>query len=159
MRVTEGFIHVSMRDFLKKNGWTLIAGQYPGGSDDELTALNVMDPTLARDQSPDPRRHSYGKLVPDLIAYKDGSLLVVEAKPKFSLEDQQKLIYLLSERRNDFISSLEKFAKERNFPVLLPIGNLRFIPTLAFSASVKKYPKEPGFLYIRVSGLDQAYLE
>ena len=39
---------------VRDGGWRLIAGQYPGGSDDELPALNIVDPTVARDNSPIP---------------------------------------------------------------------------------------------------------
>lgn len=68
MRWTEGHIHIVMRKFLKSNHWLLIAGDYPGGSDHELFPLNVVDPAVARDHSPDPSRHSLGKIVPDLVA-------------------------------------------------------------------------------------------
>ena len=159
MKITEGIVHVAMRHYLKTNGWLLIAGQFPGGTDDELYSLNIVDPELARDNSPDPRRHSLGKIVPDLIAYKDNMLLIIEAKPGYSQEDRDKLVYLLTERKNDFTAALEKFASERDFPMLLPISKLMFIPVLAFSASVKKFNKEPGFAYIRVAGLYEATLE
>nr|ABC75874.1 R1.BtsI [Parageobacillus thermoglucosidasius] len=159
MKITEGIVHVAMRHFLKSNGWKLIAGQYPGGSDDELTALNIVDPVVARDNSPDPRRHSLGKIVPDLIAYKNDDLLVIEAKPKYSQDDRDKLLYLLSERKHDFYAALEKFATERNHPELLPVSKLNIIPGLAFSASENKFKKDPGFVYIRVSGIFEAFME
>lgn len=93
--MTESFVHVAMRQYLKKEGWTLVAGEYPGGSDDELYVLSIMDPTVARDNSPDPRRHSEGEIIPDLFAYKDGIMLVIEAKPKYSYDDKKKLRNLL----------------------------------------------------------------
>jgi hypothetical protein len=93
MKKDETFVHVAIRKFLKDNGWKLIAGQYPGGSDDELHTVNIYDPLLAKDQSPDHRRHSFGKLVPDLIAYKNQTILIVEAKPEYSPSDKEKLKY------------------------------------------------------------------
>lgn len=60
--MTESFVHVAMREYLKKEGWTLVAGEYPGGSDDELYVLSIMDPSVACDNSPDPRRHSEGEI-------------------------------------------------------------------------------------------------
>lgn len=158
MRLTEGHIHVAMRRFLKRNGWELIAGQYPGGSDDELCALNVVDPILARDLSPDPRRHSFGKLVPDLVARNDNFLLVIEAKVGYSYEDKLKLENLLGERREDFISALTKFAMERSLTTLIPIAQFTMIPALAFSSKTKA-SLTPGFLHLRVTNLDSVCWE
>ena len=47
--MTETFIHIAMRKYLKKEGWTLVAGEYPGGSDDELFVLSIMHPIVAKD--------------------------------------------------------------------------------------------------------------
>lgn len=132
MKRDETYVHVAIRTFLKKEGWLLIAGQYPGGSDDELHVFNIFDPVLAKDSSPDHRRHSFGKLVPDLIAYKNGMLLVVEAKPEYSVSDKEKLEYLLKERREDFLAHLTKYAEERGFSEILPLSERKIIPTLAF---------------------------
>ena len=85
--MTESFVHVAMREYLKKEGWTLVAGEYPGGSADELYVLSIMDPSVACDNSPDPRRHSEGEIIPDLFAYKAGVMLIIEAKPKYSFDD------------------------------------------------------------------------
>ncbi len=68
--IRQDLVHYSVREFLRSKGWQLIAGQYPNGSDNELPPLNVLDPNLARDNSPDPRRHSKNKYVPDLVACK-----------------------------------------------------------------------------------------
>ena len=57
-----------------------------------------MDPYFARDQSPDHRRHSLNKLVPDLIAYRDNEFLIIEMKPRYSKADEDKLLELLSGR-------------------------------------------------------------
>ena len=62
MKINESFVHVAMREYLKKKGWLLIAGEYPNGSDDELNVLSISDPSVARDNSPDPRRHSIGEM-------------------------------------------------------------------------------------------------
>ena len=32
MKITESYVHVAMREYLKKEGWLLIAGEYPNGS-------------------------------------------------------------------------------------------------------------------------------
>jgi hypothetical protein len=157
MKRNEVFVHVAVRNFLKKEGWQLIAGQYPGGSDDELHVLNIFDPELARDQSPDHRRHSFGKLVPDLIAHKENRLLVIEAKPYFSQVDKEKLELLFRERKRHFITVLEKFAQERGFEELLPVDNLQIIPALAFLDEALA-PKDD-FAYLRVVDLDKIRVE
>lgn len=157
MKRDETFVHVAIRNFLKKGGWQLIAGQYPGGSDDELHVLNIYDPELARDESPDHRRHSFGKLVPDLVAYKDGNLLVIEAKPEFSQLDKEKLEVLFAERTEHFSSVLEKFARERGFEALLPVSKLNIVPALAFLDEA--VAPENHFAYLRVVDLDNVKTE
>jgi len=77
-----------------------------------------MDPLLCGDACPDPSRHSENKLVPDLFAWKPGYLLVIEMKPSFSVQDEQKLISLLTTRRNHLHLALETFAKDRSMPFL-----------------------------------------
>ena len=117
-----------MRRVLKQKGWKLIAGEYPGGSDHELYPLNVIDPTVARDRSPDPRRHSLGELIPDLVAIRNRDLLIAEAKVSYNIPDLEKLQYLIGERRSDLMIALEKFSKERSYPELLPLKSLKLHP-------------------------------
>ena len=98
MKWTEGHIHVVMRDVLRQKGWTLVAGEFPGGSDHELYPLNVVDPVVARDASPDPRRHSLGELIPDLVALRGANLFVGEAK----VQRTGILHYICENSRNVF---------------------------------------------------------
>lgn len=121
-----------MRRVLKQKGWKLVAGEYPGGSDHELYPLNVIDPTVARDRSPDPRRHSLGELIPDLVAIRNRDLLIAEAKVAYNIPDLEKLQYLIGERRSDLMIALEKFSKERGYPELLPLKSLKLHPALVF---------------------------
>ena len=149
MKWTEGHIHLAMRKILKAKGWSLIAGEYPGGSDHELYPLNVVDPTVARDNSPDPRRHSLGELIPDIVALKGRRLLIGEAKVSYNDGDKCKLDYLLTDRREDLQAALEKFSFERGFQELLPISTLQFIPTLIFTkGSIPYVGNEFGLLVI-----------
>lgn len=97
----ESYIHVAMRQYLKDNGWLLIAGEFPGGTDDELNVLSIFDPKVARDNSPSPRQHSIGEIIPDLVAYKDGVILIIEAKPRYSKSDKEKLEDLLTDKKTD----------------------------------------------------------
>lgn len=151
-RLTEGLIHVATRRYLRDDGWRLIAGQYPGGSDDELHTLYVVDPTVARDNSPDPRRHSSGKLVPDIVALRRRTLLIVEAKVGYSVEDRNKLVYLLTDRRADLLAALHKFALARRISELLPVDTLDLVPALAFAANVVA-PDDDNLVHILVEDI------
>lgn len=143
----EDFIHYHMRTGLKNLDWTLIAGQYPDGSDDELRTMYVVDPAVARDRSPQPRHHSLNKQVPDLVAYRDDMLLVVEAKPNYDLADEKKLLNLMSIRREDF--------NRAAVPLLIQMGidrqakDLTLVPALAFRADIV-YTPHPLFAYIEI---------
>lgn len=144
----EDFIHYVLRLHLKDKGWELLAGQYPNGSDDELRALNVIDPAVARDQSPDPRRHSMNKLVPDLVARRANHLLVVEIKPGYSAEDEMKLDLMLNERLQHFHAALEAFTRAR-VGVGLHVGDLTLVPALAFSSD-SPFIRRNDFIYFLV---------
>jgi hypothetical protein len=147
MLLREDFIHYHMRDELRKLGWTLVAGQYPNGSDDDLRAMYVVDPAVARDRSPMPRHHSLSKQVPDLVAYKEGVLLVVEAKPDYDFGDEEKLLALTLHRRSDFNLAAD--------PMLAELGinrrasDLVVLPALAFTAGIV-YTPHPDFAYLEV---------
>jgi len=132
-KITETHVHVAVRNWLKRSGWKLIAGQYPGGSDDECSALNIVDPALAKDKSPDPRRHSDNKLVPDIVALSGRNLLLIEMKPNYSKADQEKLEYLVGERSFDLVLALKKFALDKGCKDLEPIETLVFNIGLGFS--------------------------
>lgn len=159
MRWTEGHIHLAMRRIMKSSGWTLIAGEFPGGSDHELYPLNIVDPAVARDASPDPRRHSLGELIPDLVALKGRHLTILEAKVRYSEHDRLKLEYLLSARRDDLLATLNKFAQERNFLELLPVEGLQLLPVLAFRSNVAAPPPIHELSYLRVCDLTSGYFE
>ena len=149
-------VHVAMRAQLRREGWSLIAGQFPGGSDDELPSLNVVDPTVARDLSPDPRRHSLGKLVPDLVALAHPTLLIVEAKVAYSVEDQEKLIAMLGRRRGDLLQALRALGRTRRIEGLEEPESLRIVPTLALCADHALPPLPAGFASIRAHSLSEA---
>ena len=155
----EDFIHLAMRTFLRQQGWQLIAGQFPGGSDHELHALQVTDPAVARDRSPDPRRHSSSELIPDLIALRDRNLFIGEAKPRYDHGDLAKLVDLLDERRDHLLTALDTFAHERQAPELLPAGTLELLPVLIFSSDSLAPRPPPGFSYLRIVTRTKAYFE
>ena len=140
-----------MRKVLRKKGWKLIAGEYPGGSDHELYPLNVIDPSVARDRSPDPRRHSLGELIPDLVAIHGRKLLIAEAKVAYNVPDLEKLKYLVGDRKIDLMIALSKFAEERGFPELLPLDSLILYPTLVFVESPSKRETATSISHLLIS--------
>ena len=146
----EDFIHFFARKFLRSNGWELIAGQYPNGSDDELTSLNIMDPVLAKDESPDPRRHSKNKLVPDIVACRGKNVLIVEAKPRYDIEDKGKLSEIVGVRKKDFMYSLAQKIEERNINLTYRLSDLILVPCLCFSSPSIRFPISQGFAYLIV---------
>lgn len=151
---TEGMVHVAVRTQLPADGWRLVAGQYPGGSDDELSPLNVVDPAVARDRSPDSRRHSLGKLVPDVVALRGLTLLVVEAKVPYAEEDRLKLIELLSVRRLDLFRALREFGRIRGIEELLAPEQLNIVPGLAFVRGRPPKGSLDGFAVLRAKSLN-----
>jgi Holliday junction resolvase len=148
----EDLIHVAVRRFVRAQGWTLIAGQHPNGSD-ELPTLYIVDPTVARDNSPDPRRHSAEKQVPDLVAYKAGIMLLVELKPRFSAEDEAKLLDLLTNRRGDLLLALDAFLTVRRITLPTPTNQLTFVPCLGF-ADGSRYTPHRDFCYFLVRDMN-----
>lgn len=156
--MTEGYIHVAMREFFKRQGWLLIAGQFPGGTDDELKVLNIVDLELAKDNSPDPRRHSKGKFVPDLLVMKGNEVLVIEAKPRFSMDDRDKLIELLYYKNTELITAFGKFVSERSINITCDFSEIIFTPCLAFSKGSKPKLVDPEFKYLLVKDLENAEL-
>lgn len=159
MKITESYIHVAMRDFLKRKDWLLIAGEYPNGSDDELNVLSISDPIYARDNSPDPRRHSEGEIIPDLVAYKEGIILVIEAKPGYSLEDKFKLTNLLTNLRERLIYSLLKFSERKQQFSHIDYKSATYIPVLAYwnPKYIITY-HDSGFGHLYIKSLSQAKL-
>ena len=153
----EDEIHYACREYLRSSGWTLLAGQYPDGTDDELFALNVLDPTFARDDSPDPRRHSKNKLSPDIVAIKGSLVLLIELKPTYDKRDEAKLLHLLGPRRNDLISALEAIFKIRKIALPNSAQELVLLPTLGFSYA-SDYPPNKAFCYLRVRSLSDVII-
>lgn len=154
----EGLIHVAVRKYLKERHWQLVAGQFPGGSDDECKTLSIVDPTVACDNSPDPRRHSDNKLVPDLFAMRWPVVLIVEMKPSYSQDDEAKLSSLLAERRPDLIAAMMKFGRERGVPEFLEPDRLILVPALGFQSG-NAHPVNATFAYFKVAEINSVRLD
>lgn len=151
----EDVIHFVTRKFLTEDGWLLLAGEYPNGSDDELHSLRIMDKLLAKDNSPAHRHHSLNKLVPDLIALKNDELLIIEMKPSYSKQDEIKLLEMLNDRRDEFDFYLKEFC-QRYYPnIEKKLHKIKLTPVLGFS-SESSLKKHSDFKYILVKSLDTA---
>jgi hypothetical protein len=79
-KADEELVFQSIRLALEAYGWSMIAGQAARGSTD----LPVVQARLGS------MKGSKGALKPDLVASKDGFLLVLELKPSFSIADVEK---------------------------------------------------------------------
>ena len=153
----EDVIHFAIRKYLRKQGWILVAGEYPNGSDDELHSLRIMDPVFAKDDSPDHRRHSINKLIPDLVIYKDSEFLIIEIKPRFDKGDEEKLKELLFDRSEDLKVYLSEFV-ERYLPrENIDVSDSKLTPCLGFAKG--DYTVTKGFTYILVDSMDSIIME
>ena len=152
--IREDVIHLAVRRYLKNHRWILVAGQYPNGTDDELPILNIKDPDLAKDNSPDHRRHSMNKLVPDLVALKDSVILIVEMKPTYCKKDEEKLLELLKTRKHDFTCTLEECLRLNGKCNDVNINNLVYIPCMGFGSGCK-YKHLPDFCYFEVISIEE----
>ena len=119
----------------------------------------MVDPVLARDESPDPRRHSLGELIPDLVALRKRDLFIGEAKLRYDDGDRAKLASLLEERRSHLFAALQTFALEREVPELLPVETLDLHPVLIFRSDADAPLPPPGFSYLRIVSRSEAYFE
>lgn len=101
--LTESEVYVYTKEFLRGQGWTLIGGEPPGGTD-ELHRIEIKDP-----------EHdgigSNGSKKVDLIAQKSGQILLLELKPSYSYQDVLKLNEIVN--REDLRREFFKSCKER----------------------------------------------
>jgi hypothetical protein len=86
--VREDEIYVAAKALLRKEGWRLLAGQPPAGSD-HLPVVEIKDPLREG-------LGSRGAFKPDLIAHRSGTVLICECKPLYDRRDEAKLLSVLS---------------------------------------------------------------
>jgi len=102
--LSESEIYVYSKRHLRECGWTLVGGEPPGGSDG-LPRVEAKHPEVTV-------KGSEGSKKVDIIAYRDGHLLLLELKSRFDRDDVEKLDELVSERR--WRRSLVDACQERN---------------------------------------------
>ena len=134
---TETQIFIVVRKYLLQNDWLIIGGQPPSGTD-YLPVIEIRDPNFKG-------KGSKGSFKPDLIAWNDSKLFIIELKPLFNNSDREKLNSVLnsSERVNSLWDSLT----ERN----IDIGSLgkmsdlrsfsRVVGGLGYSGTKVEHPE------------------
>lgn len=103
-RLSESEIYVYGKRFLRNCGWALIGGEPPGGSDG-LPRVEAKHPDIDK-------KGSQGSKKVDLIAYRNGHVLLLELKSTFDRSDVRKLDEMVRERR--WRRSLLQAFEERN---------------------------------------------
>lgn len=97
-------VFMAIKDYLFKNDWRLLGGQPPSGTD-HLPVIEIRDPLFSG-------KGSKGSFKPDLIAWKDHLLMIIELKPSFSRSDRRKINSVLQSPGR--IASLWESLIERN---------------------------------------------
>jgi hypothetical protein len=101
---SESEIYVYSKRYLRGLGWKLVGGEPPGGSNG-LPRVEAKHPEVEV-------KGSRGSKKVDIIAYRDGYLLLLELKSTFDYSDVEKLDELVSERR--WRRSLVNACEQRN---------------------------------------------
>ena len=119
--MSEDEIYVYTKEWLIDKGYEILGGQPPNGSDD----FPVVEIKKERNQD----KGSKGSFKPDLIAKNSQEILVVECKPKYDRDDEQKLNQVLANKKRQqlFIEELLQrkliTATEQSFKVKFCLAN------------------------------------
>lgn len=142
----EDLLHVYIRKYLRGDGWKLLAGQFPNGTDDELQILTIRNPTSSA-----PRKHHVDAYVPDLVAFRNGQVLIIEIKPKYSQSDKKKLVSLVGEDLELLSSALQGHPPIRKLSERDSILNSKILPALCFAVPKKEVRVIEGFVHFEIS--------
>ncbi|QWC19186.1 hypothetical protein [Halorubrum sp. 2020YC2] len=85
----------AVEEYLEREGWTMFAVDYPTSGSGLRLHPNDREAGT---------KHS-GSIVPDIVAHRDGTVLIVECKPHFDRHDARKLDEVAEGRYSD---SLER---------------------------------------------------
>jgi hypothetical protein len=83
MRKSETEVFLACKRFLETHRWTILGGEAPGGSA-HVPRIEIHHPSVTT-------RGSGGSRKVDLIAYRDGIILLLELKPSYDRADVLKL--------------------------------------------------------------------
>jgi hypothetical protein len=102
--INETSIFISVKSHLLELGWHVLGGQPPSGTD-HLPVIEIRDPTHTG-------KGSKGSYKPDLVAWHDSKLFVIELKPYYDQPDRVKVNGVLDSPER--ISSLWQSLIQRN---------------------------------------------
>lgn len=103
-KLNETQVFIEVRKYLLADGWVALGGQPPSGTD-HLPVIEIRNPANTG-------KGSKGSYKPDLIAWKDGKLIIIELKPEFNKPDFDKVLEVLNSPER--ISSLWESLIQRN---------------------------------------------
>ena len=98
--MSEDEIYIYTKEWLIAKGYDILGGQPPNGSDD----IPVAEIKKEKNQN----KGSKGSFKPDLVAKDSKEILVVECKPKYDKDDEEKLNQVLinKKRQQLFVEEL-----------------------------------------------------
>ena len=102
--LNETQVFLTVKNYLIQQDWVVIGGQPPSGTD-HLPVIEIRDPLYKG-------KGSKGSYKPDLIAWRDRKLAIIELKPNFNQPDRNKVNEVLSSP--DRIESLWDSLIQRN---------------------------------------------
>ena len=135
--MNEDQIYISSKIWFKNNNFIILAGQPPNGSDHI--------PVIEIKESSNIDKGSRGSYKPDLVVQKNNSIIVVECKPRFDKNDQEKLSNIIysEDRKKELFKELvqrkliNKDKEQLNYNNF--ISNLRYC--MSFSGENNKLDK------------------
>jgi len=128
--LNEDEVIFELKEYLIKKDWIVFSYKSPGGHGGITIRLN-----------------DNKSIVPDMVAFKNGFILCIEAKAEYSKEDEQKLDSLFSNER------YLQYFNESCLTILKSMGlhfqeNLTFIKTIAYSKGTET---PPDFVTLKVN--------
>ena len=105
--LNETQIFITVRNYFLENDWQVIGGQPPSGTD-YLQVIEIRDPSYKG-------KGSNGAYKPDLIAWHEFNLFIIELKPSFNQPDRDKVNEVLQSPER--VKSLWESLIQRNISV------------------------------------------
>lgn len=121
-KLNETQVFILVKSFLLNNGWQVLGGQPPSGTD-LLPVIEIRDPAHKG-------KGSKGSYKPDLVAWKDSKLAIIELKPSFNQPDRAKVNEVLTSPERT--KSLWESLIQRN----ITLGNFGQISDVQSSSKV-----------------------
>ena len=135
--LNETQIFISVRNYLLENDWQVIGGQPPSGTD-HLPVIEIRD-------LKNKGKGSKGSYKPDLIAWHESNLVIIELKPSFNQPDRDKINEVLNspERTRSLWESLiQRNISLGKFGNISEVqGNSRVVGGLGYGGTKVEHPE------------------